>query len=661
MIYILNRREEVVAVLGNSPGACPYDRDYFTERLENGMMLHEFECPADHEDAFHIDIDCHVAIKDKKGRLRLFKSRDIEDVRDATGIKRRVFSEGKHLELIGHIVRPIKLDGVSAETALTIALSGTGWEPGIIEWSGINSFDFKDYSTALATVHQIAGSYPAEIVFRVEMKNGKVVKKYVDMLQVRGAYNGARFEYGQNVLSITRKRHRTDLITAIIGVGKADPNGDEATFKDISYSFTNEEGTTVTKPVGQDWIGDPDALQRWGENGKHITGVFKTDESDPLVILKESWKMLQARKVPRLSYEMDVALLDTEVDVGDTVIGKDDMFEPPLLVSARVVEYKQSQTDSDNDKIILANFMELSESNGLAALRDLIRRKQAEWETGGEIIYKGDDPPDDPFDGMLWLDTSVEPNVLYRWDAVLGRWVKASPTVPEDIGAETPEGAQSKADEALAEAEEQIALANQRIADAQAELDLAEGRITSAEGTISNAQAKINSVTTNRGGETVLEGTLVTNEIIAESAVLTGTIIGNSATFLNVTMQNANITGSLNGVNGTFTGSLVSAGGTFTGTLSGVNGTFTGSLVGASISSGSTINVDTDAYIGSTLYLDASNFLGGITWLDGSTRSAEIYLDPGTGAMFIENKLPGSKAIYANGRRIDVAQTAVFG
>lgn len=53
--------------------------------------------------------------------------------------------------------------------------------------------------------------------------------------------------------------------------------------------------------------------------------------------------------------------------------------------------------------------------------------------------------PLDPVIDQLWLDTSAVPNVLKRWNGT--QWVKASPTEAEDVGAETPEGAQEKVDE----------------------------------------------------------------------------------------------------------------------------------------------------------------------------------------------------------------------
>ncbi|PGR70863.1 hypothetical protein COC63_31940, partial [Bacillus cereus] len=63
---------------------------------------------------------------------------------------------------------------------------------------------------------------------------------------------------------------------------------------------------------------------------------------------------------------------------------------------------------------------------------------------------------------MLWLDTSKQPNVMKRWDAEKKLWVNASVTTPEEIGAETPKGAQDKANKAeetaIAEAAEDAAI-----------------------------------------------------------------------------------------------------------------------------------------------------------------------------------------------------------
>jgi hypothetical protein len=56
-------------------------------------------------------------------------------------------------------------------------------------------------------------------------------------------------------------------------------------------------------------------------------------------------------------------------------------------------------------------------------------------------------PPSNPVVDMMWLDTSVTPNQLKRWNG--STWVMATPSEPGDIGAEDPEGSLAKAFDVL--------------------------------------------------------------------------------------------------------------------------------------------------------------------------------------------------------------------
>src|SRR5690606_12533163 len=56
-------------------------------------------------------------------------------------------------------------------------------------------------------------------------------------------------------------------------------------------------------------------------------------------------------------------------------------------------------------------------------------------------------PPIDPEgDNPIWIDTSKVPHVPHVVEQ--GQWVKISPTEAQEVGAETPQGAQEKADTA---------------------------------------------------------------------------------------------------------------------------------------------------------------------------------------------------------------------
>jgi hypothetical protein len=53
------------------------------------------------------------------------------------------------------------------------------------------------------------------------------------------------------------------------------------------------------------------------------------------------------------------------------------------------------------------------------------------------IIEQPTNPPANPTDGQLWLDTEVFPNSIFRWVEANGDWEKVSATSPEEIGTYT--------------------------------------------------------------------------------------------------------------------------------------------------------------------------------------------------------------------------------
>jgi len=70
----------------------------------------------------------------------------------------------------------------------------------------------------------------------------------------------------------------------------------------------------------------------------------------------------------------------------------------------------------------------------------IAEKADAEWVNGQLVlkenaITKSNTAPANPTTGKLWLDTSVTPNVLKRWDG--SAWVKATPTSAGEVGAYT--------------------------------------------------------------------------------------------------------------------------------------------------------------------------------------------------------------------------------
>lgn len=462
MIYIIDFDGKVQGVLSNElPSSIPFWEDMYVENIEDAQSTYEFKCPADGTES--IKVENYVAIQDLDGQLVLFKIREIQTFRDSDGkLYKQVFAENAALELLKTIVRPRSFSGVTATQVLTDILQGTLWQVGIVEITDVNNIEFTDYITAIEAIQNIKDTYGGEIRYRIELNGGQIYKRNIDLLQHRGQYTGKRFTYSKDIKSITRTEDTSELYTAVIGLGKADENGVVPTIKDVTGTFTNKNGTTVTKYAGQDYIGDPDALARWSDDGQHLMGVLKTEETVPFVILQKTWEFLQQHIEPKLSYEVDVALLEQiagyeheKARIGDTVIVEDLSFEPALVLEARIVEMGISLADPNQNYVKLSNFVELqiTVEQQVQGLLDYIRQREEMWNNE-QSIYKGDTPPPNPREGQLWLDTSTEPNVLKRWNGKA--WIAAAPTQPIEIGAEDPKRSQDKADIAALETEKNL-------------------------------------------------------------------------------------------------------------------------------------------------------------------------------------------------------------
>lgn len=366
MIYIIDFDGKVQGVLSNDlPSSIPFWEDMYVENIEDAQSTYEFKCPAQGTES--IKIENYVAIQDLDGQMVLFKIREIQTFHDTDGkLYKQVFAENAALELLKTIVRPRSFSGVTAEQVLTDILQGTLWNPGIVEITDVNNIEFTDYITAIEAIQNIKDTFGGEIRYRVELNGGQISKRFIDLVERRGQYTGKRFTYSKDIKSITRTEDTSELYTAVIGLGKADENGVVPTITNTTGTFKNKNGTTVTKYAGQDYIGDPDALARWSDDGQHLMGVLKTEETVPFVILQKTWEFLQQHTEPKMTYEVDVALLEQisgyqheKVRLGDTLIVEDIEFDQPLVLEARITEMGISQADPNQNYVKLSNFVEM--------------------------------------------------------------------------------------------------------------------------------------------------------------------------------------------------------------------------------------------------------------------------------------------------------------
>lgn len=377
MLFILNKNYEVVESLndrGNMAVITPYFDDEYLQDLATGAETFTFSTLGDSIQSQHIVVGNFIAFR-HKDEYKLFNIINVDEEHTDIFIK-TVYCEMASIELINDIVRPIKFSG-TVRSFINTVLNDTSWKLGRIDMGLTQSvdIDLTDYKSAYSLLQEyVVNKFGAELSYRVEIKNNKIVGKYVDVYIKRGMDRGLRFAYTKNLTSIKRTIDTSNIATALIGIGNSN-----ITFKELDLP---------DKPAGQDFIASESAYKIWNANGHHIMGIHKADTDSPQELLKLTRKALEERSVPQTKYEMKVELLGEEVEIGDTVKIVDHGFNPPIYLEGRVNQLKISKTDPTRNECVLANFKEIG-TNISAELKELAGYVDSKFPIGTNDIKDG--------------------------------------------------------------------------------------------------------------------------------------------------------------------------------------------------------------------------------------------------------------------------------
>lgn len=367
MLYILNKQEQIISTLSNKGDmnkVVPYFEDIHIEELDTGVETFEFKTISNSKASNSIQIGNYVAFKDKE-HYKIFQIREVKEVHTEQ-VEKYVYCESACLELLNEVIRPMEINSANLNQFLKTILEGTSWSIGMLD-AGLNEVipvDLSGYDNVYKVIQDVViGKFGGEIRFRVEIANNRIIAKYIDVFAKRGRVTKYRFEYGVNMTSVEKIVDSSDLVTALIGLGK-----DDITFKEVESD---------DKPKNQDFIINEDAYNRWNNKGSHIMGVFNCESESPQELLKLTREELKRRSNPKITYNLEVELLGEDVDLGDEVFVIDNEFNPPLYLSARVNKLERSKTDSQINRCTLANFKEVKSSitSEMRALADGLEGK----------------------------------------------------------------------------------------------------------------------------------------------------------------------------------------------------------------------------------------------------------------------------------------------
>ncbi|WP_411955158.1 phage tail spike protein [Alkalibacillus sp. S2W] len=391
-IYVFDRDDNLLTTLNNdSDDTCRFTEPYLEEEL-NTVPTFEFTVPTNHDDAKHIKEENQVAVKDIDGVFRLFVIKNL-----TYGIDEKMAEcESGMIELIDTIIEDRRPQNTTAQDALSVALEKTRYEAGQVDSLGQGSTNYY-YITPSKSIEKIVGEWGGETRDRLTFSDEKITSRFIDLLTRRGEDTGHRFETGIDVenVEITIQSYPK---TALYARGKSLETDDggytrRITFEDVEWSVAN--GDPVDKPLGQNWVGDPDALAKYGrlKDGERIQreGTFEdSEEEDPERLLEKAWNELQTVKEPNVNIKLDVITLEhkygyehKKVRLGDTTYAY--ISELDLQTEQRIFRHRYNILDLSDAEVEMGEpILRNNETERLDEVESKVSEKAGIWDQAGD-------------------------------------------------------------------------------------------------------------------------------------------------------------------------------------------------------------------------------------------------------------------------------------
>ena len=387
MIYLFNNKEELIHIIKEQ------DLIEFTHKIEiNTFDAAEFELPIEAIDKEIIEQMRFFGFFVRGRQFGVFKAYEV--TMDDNYIIKGLDRAESDLRTV-RIIKDKRLQSVTADQALNVALEGTGYQLGVKEGlTKVNKTNFYYISPREALV-KIIEAFNCEFRVRYEFVENKIINRYIDLYHRQGSYSGVQFEYGNNALEVTMEEDSDNVVTALIGRGKGEESTDSegnATggygrrieFTDIVW--TKASGKPIDKPAGQNYIVLNDDIENKGlyQNGelKHRWGVFVDEEiEDKEVLLQATYQELLRLNNPIRKYKASILDLRDDIWLGDRVaIVKD---SAKLSFEARIFSITIDKLNFDQSEVELGDYETLksqSQSSSLNAVKEAVRELSEEQE-----------------------------------------------------------------------------------------------------------------------------------------------------------------------------------------------------------------------------------------------------------------------------------------
>lgn len=294
----------------------------------------------------------------RDGRIVPYVITEIEKNSDDRSVI--AYASGEWIQLAkAGIIPPQKLEGKTVIEMVDIALAGTKWKKGNLEYASFRSMTIDEFIDPLSFLKKIASLFELEIQYRAEVVGSQVVGRYVDMVKKRGQETGKEITLGKDLMGIKRIENSQNICTALLGFVKKE-GGEFITITEINN--------------GVPYLVDNDAFQRWNEKGNHKFGFYspetENDDMDAKRLMTLMNTELKKRVNSSVFYEVEAqsigrvfGLSHELINEGDTIRIKDTGFTPKLYLEARAIAGDESFKNPLQDKYVFGDYHEIVDPN----------------------------------------------------------------------------------------------------------------------------------------------------------------------------------------------------------------------------------------------------------------------------------------------------------
>ena len=258
------------------------------------------------------------------------------------------YAEFEGIKLRNNILRPFSTIK-NVDELLDIILIDTDIKKGYVSESlanNVQGITVNENTSAYAILQMMIDIYDIEIEYETILENGNLIS-YLNVYENGGVGNKTykRYVDGENLIIKSKEVDSTNRVSSLIVSG-----GNGVTISDIEWK--KENGFPIDKALGEDFIIDPETKEEIGL----IQGNFKSNSSDPSVIIWEAYNKLQEIKKPQVTYNCESVVITEAENVGDTVYIISDRLQDRVLEEARIENLKTSFSNPSKNTATFQNF-----------------------------------------------------------------------------------------------------------------------------------------------------------------------------------------------------------------------------------------------------------------------------------------------------------------